>query len=93
MRNNVNHAAGKPSRGKEHEGLGPGEWAEVASFPPCDICKGAVIGLDSGENIPARYDGKTQGGPWGFMCIRHFKAAGIGLGTGRGQKLFLKGTK
>lgn len=39
--------------------------------------------------VPARYDGATVHGPWAFMCEAHFTSDGIGLGTGRGQRLIL----
>lgn len=32
----------------------------------CDFC-----------NKPAIVDGKTKGGPWAYMCERHFKSTGI----------------
>lgn len=38
-------------------------------------------------NVEAVYDGKTKEGPWAFMCEKCFKEHGVGLGTGRGQKL------
>ncbi len=55
---------------------------KVKRLPLCDFC--------SGENFSAaRYDAKTKAGPWGYMCERHFKLHGVGLGTGFGQKLLL----
>jgi hypothetical protein len=45
----------------------------------CDFCRPT--------KTVAKYDAKSSMGPWGFMCERHFKQHGIGLGTGRGQKL------
>ena len=42
---------------------------------------------DGGE---AHYDGKTIYGSWAYMCEEHFSAYGVGLGTGRGQKLILR---
>ena len=35
----------------------------------------------------ATVDGKTIYGPWANMCEAHFIEVGVGLGTGRGQKL------
>lgn len=49
--------------------------------PSCDFCRGVS---------EAFYDGKTIHGPWGFMCEQHFQNYGIGLGTGRGQRLNVK---
>lgn len=43
----------------------------------CDICRSAT----------AFYDGKTVMGPWANMCSHCFGQYGVGLGTGRGQKL------
>jgi hypothetical protein len=50
--------------------------AVVSRIPKCDFC-----------DKPALYDGKTNRGPWGYMCEEDFKANGLGLGLGRGQKL------
>ena len=61
----------------------------VATFPDCDFCQQEVA---PGEWVnKARYDGKTRFGPWANMCERHFRAHGVGLGTGKGQKLVLQG--
>lgn len=49
---------------------------KVETKPACDFC-----------GSPADYDGKTNMGPWAYMCQGHFDTMGIGLGTGRGQKL------
>ncbi|MCP4897354.1 MAG: hypothetical protein GY906_10320 [bacterium] len=49
---------------------------EVRFLPPCDFCK-----------EDARYDGKTRTGPWAYMCPTHWRAHGMKLGTGWGQKL------
>jgi len=35
----------------------------------------------------ATYDGRTVFGPWAYMCDEHFAHYGVGLGTGKGQKL------
>jgi hypothetical protein len=59
------------------------EQVEVAVLPFCDFC-GAV------HPTKAEYDGKTHTGPWANMCASHFFMYGIGLGTGRGQRLLLK---
>ena len=53
---------------------------EVKELPKCDIC-----GTEKAE-----YDGKTHSGPWANMCYGCFKANGIGLGTGKGQKLVVR---
>jgi hypothetical protein len=55
-----------------------GEIARVSKIPRCDI---------RGCSNDAGYDGKTNLGPWAYMCEKHFKELGIGLGTGKGQKL------
>ena len=52
---------------------------EVSIIPKCDFCPNLAV-----------YDGKTFLGPWGYMCEPHFQAYGVGLGTGRGQRLILK---
>lgn len=48
----------------------------VSKLPECSFCK-----------AQAQYDGATTMGPWGYMCQIHFGMYGVGLGTGRGQKL------
>lgn len=51
---------------------------EVQSLPKCDFC-----------DAQAHYDGKTNFGPWGYMCEAHFAQNGIGLGLGKGQRLIV----
>jgi len=60
----------------EHRGNPDGTEVYVEKLPKCDFC-----------DKPALYDGKTIMGPWAHMCEEHFKQYGVGLGTGRGQKL------
>ena len=50
----------------------------VAELPKCDFC-----------SSKAAYDGKTRFGAWANMCEYHFVQHGIGLGTGKGQRLVL----
>lgn len=59
-----------------------GDKAYVQKLPECDMHPGR----------PAEYDGKTQQGPWANMCGECFVTHGVGLGTGRGQRLIV-GTK
>jgi len=63
---------------------------EVTNLPNCDICL-----QKDGIKTPAKYDGKINQKPycWAFMCEIHFRAYGIGLGVGRGQKLVVRRTK
>lgn len=65
-----------------------GTWTRVPELPSCDLC--SMLGHYMN---PARYDGATIHGPWAFMCEDHFRADGIGLGTGRGQRLVLPNEK
>lgn len=60
-----------------------GATAKVASIPPCDIHK------SRGETVDAVYDGATVAGPWAYMCDDCMGRYGIGIGTGRGQRLVL----
>lgn len=60
-----------------------GDTAYISAPASCDFC--AAAGLD----VEAKYDGKTVLGPWAYMCDDHFGVLGIGLGTGRGQKLIV----
>jgi hypothetical protein len=43
----------------------------------CDICSCELVGIF--------IDGKTDRGPWGFMCAGCHVLHGVGLGEGRGQ--------
>lgn len=54
----------------------------VAAYPACDLCRPAL-------QRDAHFDGKTDMGPWAYMCDTHFRAHGLGLGLGRGQRLIL----
>lgn len=59
------------------------DTAYVPQLPECD-----VHALELGTpGVPAAYDGKTKRGPWANMCDACFGTHGIGLGTGRGQRL------
>ena len=50
--------------------------------PICDLCR---------KTIPFEYvDGKTMMGRWATMCMTCFLVAGVGLGTGKGQRYLLK---
>lgn len=62
-----------------------GTVAVVTTLPPCDICK-----MHGEPDVPAQFDGATTSGPWANMCITHFTLYGVGLGTGRGQRLIVK---
>ncbi len=66
----------------------PGVTAKVSRIPECDICK-YVGPPPRQQRQPAAYDGRTTEGPWANMCEYHFQMYGVGLGTGRGQKLVL----
>jgi hypothetical protein len=57
----------------------------VSVIPNCDICQ---VGPWP-RTTPAVVDGKTQQGPWAYMCEQHHEQYGVGLGTGRGQRLVL----
>lgn len=39
------------------------------------------------EVVEAAYDAKTTYGPWAYLCVPCFVDHGVGLGTGRGQRL------
>ena len=52
------------------------------SVPLCHYCK-----YDNGQEVPAEYDASDNTGRWRYMCDRHFKINGIGLGDGKGTKL------
>ena len=60
---------------------------KVNSLPRCDFQ--AQLSTPCRDGGEAHYDGKTIHGPWAYMCEQHFTEFGVGLGTGRGQKLIL----
>lgn len=60
-----------------------GDVAYIPEAVACDICN------MQGEEVKAEYDGATIHGPWAYMCEMHFQALGVGLGTGKGQKLIV----
>lgn len=60
-----------------------GTTTVVEARPPCDLCR------LQGKQVEAQFDAKTKMGPWAYMCLAHYKVAGIQLGTGFGQRLFL----
>lgn len=57
------------------------ETAKVSSIPNCQICL----------SQKATVDGKTEFGPWAFMCDGCHEVHGRGFGMGRGQRLVLDG--
>lgn len=61
-----------------------GDTACVTNYPKCDICK-----YEQGRTTEAHYDAKTTAGPWASLCDTHFASRGIGLGTGKGQRLIV----
>lgn len=62
---------------------------EVAKLPPCDFCK--FVGPPPRQPAQlAQFDGKTTEGPWANMCRFHFDKYGVGLGTGKGQRLIAR---
>lgn len=63
----------------------------VSRLPDCDICK--YVGRPTNKIEKAAYDGKTKDGPWANMCEHHFNQYGVGLGTGKGQRLILEGAE
>jgi hypothetical protein len=63
-----------------------GTEVEVTQLPNCNI----HAAHKGDPNVPALYDGKTVLGPWANMCQECFDEVGVGLGTGRGQKLVVK---
>lgn len=59
------------------------ECVWVGKEPTCDVCEH----IEGVKGVEAVVDGKTNRGPWALMCERHFDTHGMGLGTGRGQRL------
>jgi len=69
------------------EGEDMSDRVRVPSLPECDIHKYEL----NTTGVTAHYDGKTVKGPWAYMCEGCFTSHGIGLGTGRGQRLYVEG--
>jgi len=43
---------------------------------------------ENDEIVPAKYDSRTKfGGSWAYMCEKHFKVYGFGLGIGKEQNI------
>lgn len=60
------------------------ETTVLTERPYCDVC--ALMG----KRIPASVDGRTRwGSSWAYMCEPHFEIHGVGLGLGRGQRLWI----
>lgn len=49
---------------------------KVTTIPKCDFCRETAYA-----------DAKTTIGPWAYLCKRHLRTHGIGLGLGKGQQL------
>lgn len=63
------------------------DTVKVSKLANCDIC----VHVD--HVTPPKvavYDGATKMGAWAYMCEEHFEYVGIGLGTGKGQRLILE---
>jgi hypothetical protein len=60
--------------------------ARVDRIPNCYFCLN-----EESKIVPAEFDGKTKLRHWAFMCKEHFDKLGVGLGTGKGQRLVLMG--
>lgn len=56
-----------------------GDTVKVDRIPNCQF--------PHNTPTPATVDGKTTLGPWAYMCDVHHTQMGVGLGTGRGQRL------
>lgn len=56
----------------------------MTTLPMCDTCP-------PDNKAEAAYDGRTKHGPWAYMCEACFSELGVGLGTGSGQRLVLRG--
>lgn len=76
-----------PSTNEEMIMVRKGHEVEMATIPNCDI-KNALICKDGPHK--AEYDGKTQMGPWAYMCAAAFDKVGVGTGVGKGQRLIQK---
>lgn len=45
-------------------------------LPPCDICRGVLLGQNNPNATLATHDSPTLYGPWANLCDRHFKSCG-----------------
>lgn len=63
----------------------PGTETTVRVLPECDIHRFHGV-----RGVSARYDAKTDMGPWAHLCPEHFNSLTSGeLGVGKGQRLVL----
>lgn len=68
-----------------------GDEVLVDKIPDCDFCHHERLRNGELKVEPAAYDAATAPfGSWAYMCEAHFAEFGVGLGTGRGQRLVLK---
>lgn len=73
---------GKRARKVKVQIVGKLVKTEMDDIPNCDFCV-----------RPAKYDAATVGGPWAYMCEKHFLNLGTGkLGMGHGQELVKRET-
>lgn len=56
------------------------DTAYISKARPCDI---------DPSHGDAEYDGRTITGPWANMCESCYLSLGVGLGTGKGQRLIV----
>ncbi len=59
------------------------QYTYVPELPPCDLHQARW------EYRAASYDAKTRLGPWANLCTACFVEHGVGLGLGKGQRLFV----
>ena len=77
--------------------LNKNEYTIVDQLPLCDLhhaydpTNGVAINPPNNEQVYARYDAQQRyDSRWAYMCEDHFTAVGVGLGTGKGQRLILR---
>ena len=59
------------------------------AYPPRNVrCGTHAVRVPSAAPF-AEYDGRTISGPWAYMCEECFVRFGVGLGTGKGQRLVI----
>lgn len=59
----------------------------VERRPPCDLCR---CRSPHGSLPEAQFDAKLKAGGWAYLCLPCYKEFGIKLGTGFGQRLYLR---
>ena len=76
-KNIVNNILGRPlTKDIIKDKISDNKQTKLTKYKKCDFC-----------GAEAKFDAKTNRGPWAYMCDKCFQQNGVGLGTGYGQRI------